>query len=172
MDTKIPEWLTDKGYKTGSFYKSDIFQFEPKNQYDLVCSFGFIEHFTNYKEVIEKHLKLVKQSGLVVIETPNFRGFVQNFLHRFLDKTNYDRHFIPSMNPQEWETILKNEGFEIITSGYFGGFDFWSENENLNILQKILIKSLYILKYTIKVLGINLNHSSFSAYCGIIAKKL
>ena len=41
-----------KGYKTGSFYEQDVLKFYPKEKFDVVCSFGFIEHFSNWQQML------------------------------------------------------------------------------------------------------------------------
>ena len=82
----LPDWLRKEGFKTGEFSVSDFFEFQPKRQYDVACSFGFIEHFINYEEVIAKHASLVNDKGYLVITTPNFRGLIQNQLNKHFDK--------------------------------------------------------------------------------------
>ena len=50
------------------------FQQGQKNQFDVVVSYGFIEHFTDVKKVIDAHLNLLKPSGHLVIMIPNLNG--------------------------------------------------------------------------------------------------
>src|SRR5713101_7012934 len=38
-----------QGVKVGRFYQGDFLQFQPPGLFDVVCSFGFIEHFTNFE---------------------------------------------------------------------------------------------------------------------------
>lgn len=56
----LPEWLKREGFKTGDFWVCDFFEFNTERQFDVVSSFGFIEHFLNCEEVIAKHVALVK----------------------------------------------------------------------------------------------------------------
>ena len=77
---EFPEWLKSEGYSVGTFVQEDFFKFQPKQKFDLVCSFGFIEHFTNWESVLLKHIELINETGYLVIETPNFRGWVQKFI--------------------------------------------------------------------------------------------
>jgi len=37
------------------------------------------------------------------------------------------------MDVKKWEEIVTDEGFKIIKSGYFGGFDFWTDKEKRSI---------------------------------------
>ena len=49
---------------------NDIFELDIKERFDIVCSFGLIEHFPNKKEVILIHSKFVKPNGKVLIIVP------------------------------------------------------------------------------------------------------
>lgn len=167
--SEIKNWLEVSGYKTGKFEHADFLQYTSDQKYDLVCSFGFIEHFTNWEEVLIKHAQLVKQGGMIVIETPNFRGFLQNILHRFLDATNYKRHHIPAMQPLRWKAILENQGFEIQRCEYFGKFEFWSDSGERGILGKAGMKLLSFFRKSLE--NKKPGSASVSPYCGIIAVK-
>lgn len=39
--------------------------------YDLVASYGFIEHFDNPQEILRMHLELLRPGGLLVVTVPN-----------------------------------------------------------------------------------------------------
>lgn len=39
--------------------------------FDLVASFGFIEHFSDPRDVVEKHLELLRPGGVLVVTVPN-----------------------------------------------------------------------------------------------------
>ena len=69
--------LNEFGYRTGSFIQKDFLTFESSKRYDIVASFGFIEHFTNYEALIEKHIDLVAPDGFLVLEAPNLTGRFQ-----------------------------------------------------------------------------------------------
>lgn len=164
----FPEWLKSKGYKTGQFEQTDFLKFNPDRKFDVVCSFGFIEHFTNWEEVFEKHISLVKENGYLVIETPNFRGFFQRLIHYYLDNKNYKRHYVPSMNPKKWEKLCRKHGFKIVYSGYMGNFQFWVDEEPTTYFKrKIFLK---LIEYYPKLQKLKPGRASYSPYCGIIAK--
>ena len=141
-----------------------------KNKFDLVYSFGFIEHFINWEDVFSKHARLVNNGGVLIITTPNFSGFFQKYFHKIFDKNNYEKHNIESMNPTKWATYLRLLNFEIIHSGYFAPISFWVEKEKRNNISKLLI---FLIRQYTRVIGkiIKANHASYSPYCGIIAKK-
>lgn len=168
--TGLPAWLNSLNYRTGEFVNIDFFEFETTKKYDVVASFGFIEHFINYKDVIVKHAFLVNENGYLVITTPNFRGRIQYWLHKNFDKKNLALHNTESMNPLIWKNLLEKYGFEIVFHGYFGGFWFWHGHEKLPGWKK---KMLWVIERVIpRVKKIFWFQSpAFSAYAGIVAKK-
>jgi|AGTN01.2.fsa_nt_gi Methyltransferase domain. len=163
----LPQWLASNGYRVGRFYREDFLNFNPGKKFTIVCSFGFIEHFNNWEEILKRHIDLVSDNGYIVITAPNFRGFFQNKFHKILDTDNYYKHNIDSMDPESWARILKENGYRVLYSGYFGGLKLWIENGQNSKLRELLRISLMPVNY----LGAFVPDSkSFSAMCGIIAK--
>ena len=138
--------------------------------YDVVCSWGFIEHFQDYLDVIMEHDKILAKNGLLIIFVPNFRGFFQQTAHRIFDIENLNHHVLASMNPNEWAETLRASDYEILFCGYCGGIDFWTGRQKRNIVQRVLLR---VLRKTVKVLRkfVKRNSSLYSPYCGIIARK-
>jgi L-malate glycosyltransferase len=167
--SEIKYWLDSRGYNTGGFEHADFLKYNNSQSYDLVCSFGFIEHFTNWEEVLLRHAELVKEGGKLVIETPNFRGFLQNLLHRTLDATNYKRHYIPAMQPLKWKAILEDRGFQVERCEYFGKFEFWSDAGERGFFGKVGMKLLSFFQTSLQKR--KPGSASISPYCGIIAIK-
>ena len=166
---KLPIWLKKCNVKYGEFYQTDVFNFKPLRKYDLVCSFGFIEHFTNYKEVIRKHIELNSVNGTVIIATPNFKGF-QYLLHRLFDGTNLKRHNVKAMNPDIWTAILEEAGYEIVHKGYFGKYAFWFDSE---LSERMTDYRQSYMKHWHWRLSrwITFDSWLFSPYCGVIATR-
>lgn len=167
-DTSLVDWLKGLNYSIGKITKGDFFSLKLTQKYDVVCSFGFIEHFLNCKDVVKKHVALVKSNGYVVITTPNFRGKIQNFLRRMLDRESLEFHNIDSMDPEKISKVLKKEGLEIVYQGYFGGFLFWADYKKINKIQRLLSSMFYLLGFVLFWLPGN---KSYSPYCGVIAQK-
>lgn len=170
----LKKWLISLGYDCGDFHVDDIFQIKLKDDYDLVCSFGLIEHFYNYEEVIEMHLKLIKKGGKIALTTPNFRGWMQFIPHWLFDRINLRKHYLPSMNPSIWKKILEKNNFEVQYSGYFGGYVFWTDKDvkrsklnyfSLRFFERAISQFAKVFKF------LSFESSAFSAYCGLIATK-
>lgn len=169
-EVELPQWLSCQNFKIGSFVTADFFEYQFSKTYDVVSSFGFIEHFNDFENVILKHAALVNAGGYLVITVPNFRGSIQHLLHKVFDKENLALHNIESMRPELWARVLQDHGFQILYKGYFGGFLFWRGAEKLNGFKK---KAYWLISRIIprinKVLWFE--SPSFSAYCGIVAKR-
>ena len=169
VETDLPLWLKNRGYKVGKFFQADFLKYNDENKYDIVSSFGFIEHFINWDDILIKQARLVKEGGYLVVQIPNFRGFIQRTLHIFLDKENYNLHNISSMNPDLWANIIRKMDFEIVYYGYFGAFHFWIGKQSRNIIQKA---SIALIRHLLPFLKkIPKDRMVYSPYCGLIAKK-
>jgi hypothetical protein len=166
----LAEWLSQRGYRTGGFWKQDFLTFDPQRRFDVVASFGFVEHFINWREVLERHARLVGEGGCLVVEAPNFTGAFQSWLHRRFDRENYDRHHIPAMDVGQWAQVLEALGFEILYRGCFGGFHFWTEAQRRPLSHRFALAGLRFCK---RPLGLLLprNCPAFAPFCGVIARR-
>lgn len=161
--------LEDLNYKVGDIYNGNFFIFKTERKFNVVCSFGFIEHFKNWKKVLDLQKNLVDSGGYIVVEVPNFYGFFQRFLHFWFDRRNYKRHHRGAMSLKKLENLLLKD-FDIIYSGCFYGFDFWVDKEQRGVFQNYLLDKIgFFLPLLKKYL--NKNNKNYSPYCGIIARK-
>jgi 2-polyprenyl-3-methyl-5-hydroxy-6-metoxy-1,4-benzoquinol methylase len=165
---ELEEILKSKGYSVGNIEHADFFITRIR-KFDVVCSFGFVEHFEDFSNVIERHLDLVNDGGYVLIAAPNFRGLFQCLYHKIFDNLNFKRHNIKSMRPTLWAKLIQKRGFEIISHGYIGN-EVWRDSSTrfnifLRVTEKFLIK---LLKLTSELKP---NNSLSSGYCIVLAKK-
>lgn len=172
VNKSMKDWLLSKGYDVGDLICADFFEFKTNIKYDIVCSFGFIEHFKNFEDVIRNQAKLVKDKGFIIIETPNFKGFVQHILKYLFDKKNLDIHYMPSMNFNKWENVLIQEGFEIINKEYLGSFSFKTYPQKRNLVQKLLIKFINRYRYFLKTFFFKNKSRHYSTSMVMLAKKI
>lgn len=120
-----------------NFINQDFLTFNSKLKYDVVLSFGFIEHFDDYESIIKKHCDLVRKGGYVFLEVPNFRK-LQYIYHYFFDKKNLDIHNTEVMDLKLIGNILKKEGFQEVFSGYVERLDTWREPAPIGPAKKIV----------------------------------
>jgi 2-polyprenyl-3-methyl-5-hydroxy-6-metoxy-1,4-benzoquinol methylase len=163
--------LTELGHRVEKVLKADFFAVEPVPEFDLVYSLGFLEHFTNWEEVLLRHAAWTKPGGYMIITCPNFRGALQRSIRTLLDRENLARHYIPSMNPNAWASILKGAGdMDVVFAGHFGGYRMWLEARELNVVQTALSKTLTRVAPVLRRL-VPENNAQLSAFCGLVARK-
>lgn len=171
---RLPEmvsYLAKKDYRIGRFYNEDFLQLSSGDKFDIVCSFGFVEHFPEYETVIRRHLEFVNDSGYVMITVPNFLGWWQKFLHGLVDSENLSKHCLQSMDPDKWKRIFDDEGYEILFCGWFGKYDFWVEGQERSLANDLLKKVAIGLSIILKKI-IFFDSRAFSPFCGVVAKKI
>ncbi len=70
-----------------------------KEKFDIVFSYGFIEHIIPPQKAVQAHLKLLKRGGILVLQIPRFKKF--NWLKA--------RLFRPDLLPLHNLTIMEQE---------------------------------------------------------------
>ncbi|MCR8558560.1 class I SAM-dependent methyltransferase [Mucilaginibacter sp. BJC16-A38] len=141
----INELLEKNGLKSGdiNIIEADLFNYQPEKLYDMVLSFGLIEHFNDTKAIIETHLQFLKPGGVLFITLPNFKS-VNGWVQRKFDKENYDKHNINSMDLQLLKDSCKQLGLTEIESYYHGRFTVWLENKSeQNKVAKMIVKTIW-----------------------------
>jgi len=169
-DYEVRARLAGLGHRVEKVLKADFFAIEPIPEFDLVYSLGFLEHFTNWEEVLLRHAAWTKPGGTMIVTCPNFRGVLQRSIRMVLDRENLDRHYIPSMNPAAWSAILERLDMDIVFSGHFGGYRMWLENRDLNLVQTAVSKALTKVAPVLRRL-VPENNAQLSAFCGLVARK-
>jgi len=167
--------LEINGYKVGEFAVEDFLKIDNTKKYTIVTSFGFIEHFENYREIINRHCTLVAPGGYIVIGSPNMRYGIQYIFHRLFNNKSLKMHVLESMKPQIWKSQLRTNNFEVLYGGYCGGLHFWMDNDQtrlqrffgLQVLRLVrIIKALFFwVKFD------NLNSKYWSCDFIVVGKK-
>lgn len=106
---------------------ADFFSSELASQFheyfDVVYSSGFIEHFADPRDVIQRHLNLLKPSGTLVITIPNFSGFNYH-LGKFFNAQNIALHNIAIMNRSTFSTYFVGLPLATLYCNYYGTLYF------------------------------------------------
>jgi 2-polyprenyl-3-methyl-5-hydroxy-6-metoxy-1,4-benzoquinol methylase len=114
---------------TGEVYCCDIFSIPDnlKEKFDVVVSFGMVEHFADTKAIVGALSKLVKPGGMIYTNIPNMSGLT-GFTQRLVDHDVYDIH-VP-LTSDEVGDAHKNAGLEVIFCNYFLSTNFGVCNLN------------------------------------------
>lgn len=132
------------------FISADIKNIKTNKKYDIVSSFGFIEHFDNYEDIINKHIELLAEGGYLVISLPNFRNL--QYIYRVLfDKHNLKIHNLDSMKINKLNSIIASKGLKKIFSGHLGGIELWYDspikNDKLFKIRHKIVVNINKLKH-------------------------
>jgi len=90
--------LLDAGID-GHIYYGDMYS-PPKEllgTYDVVCSFGLVEHFSDTSEAVNACAKFLKPGGIIVTLIPNMKG-LNGLFYKMLSKKIFDTHVPLSLN--------------------------------------------------------------------------
>lgn len=158
----------------GQILNEDIFKTSlMKENFDIVFSYGFLEHFQDSENVIKTHWNLIKKGGYMILIIPNFKNSINYMIQRLIDKDNVKKHkLISAKKLKEYFNNSTTDG-KILFSGYVGTYYPWVIN----------ISKLYGIKYkifdffarysqaVIRRLKIKKETKFFSPYAMLIAKK-
>lgn len=146
---RIENYLDYQQIKDYYIYTQDFQSFstnENKEKYDIVASWGFIEHFekditTNF---IEKKKQMVSEGGYLIVELPNIRKFIW-FLYWIFNRKLIGIHNLKIMDLDYLKSeILKDEKYDLLFGSYFFAInkqnDFFQKHKKLcSICEKMMI---------------------------------
>jgi len=114
--------------KSATLYQGDLFDIDLGRQFDVVCSFGLIEHFRGAEldQVLAIHHKYVRPGGYVVVLLPNFTG-VHYAWHYLFDRPNLDTHNVDSMNLGTFR-IFDDLGYSTLFMDFHGQLRVWGNS--------------------------------------------
>lgn len=92
--------------------------------WDVVASFGFVEHFDDTENVVNRHLQLAKSGGYVVISIPNHAG-INGWIMKLFDKEKWKQHNCMGLEKLN-EAIQNLEVKQILFMGCLGKIGFWN----------------------------------------------
>lgn len=95
----------------------------PPRSYDVVLSVGFIEHFLETDQIVEKHLDLLKNQGYLVIILPNLNGF-NHYYQSIVSSSLLASHDRRIMNLDFLNRLPRRHQVRKITARYCGLVNF------------------------------------------------
>jgi SAM-dependent methyltransferase len=110
--------------RTGSFINEPFERVTAEPVFDCVASFGFIEHFPDFADVIRHQIEFLKPGGTLIIGLPHFRR-LQYIARRLLDPKTMDGHHLPSMDFDALRAVVSRNGLDVIALHYWGTCAYW-----------------------------------------------
>lgn len=156
--------------------EEDFLSFETPRRFNVVMSFGFVEHFAEPEAVIRRQWDLVAEGGYLVLGSPAFGG-LQLALRRLVLKpgplaATLRTHNVKIMSAEAMARVLgRFPGAEIVCAASAGRMGTWLSPRDKDVRRgRVWILGLW------RVLGLIpkwLNWSSprFSPMCLVIARK-
>lgn len=127
-------------FRDVNLIEADVFSYDPERKYDLVCSFGLIEHFVDLEKILQCHLKFMNLDGILLITLPNFTG-VNGFLQYLFDRENLAIHNLKIMDIKLLKSVLIKLGLKKIDVQYYPSTQVWLEGlKYRSFLLKILVR--------------------------------
>jgi SAM-dependent methyltransferase len=162
--------------KVATLYKGDIFETHIDRQFDVVCSFGLVEHFSGGEldRLLEIHDRYVRPGGYLVILIPNFTGY-QYLWHYMFDRPDLDNHNVGSMSPKTFN-IFAGLGYKTIFNDYHGVLRVWGNSGWLGtwFTGKAVAALAHMVSGGAKILskvGLKFSGRSFAPYLLFIGQK-
>jgi len=124
-ETSYQAFSSRIGYlgKSVTYLIEDVFTLELEKSFDIVCSFGLVEHFPDKKPIIAVHKKFVNQSGIIIVLVPLDSPLSRAYFEVYPELNLGYRELL---TVPDIEDVLKQSNLEIlrtqISTGYV--YDF------------------------------------------------
>lgn len=145
--------------------ESDFFDFNTDEKYDVAFSYGFIEHFEDTKDVIDRHIQLLSENGQLLILIPNFLG-LNGKVQSIFDKQNLEAHNLNAMDIEYLNDLMQSFSLSNFSVEYIGKPMLWLEPKPEN---RYIRKWVKLLSYIIKLFPVK--GKLLSPFIAIYAKK-
>ncbi|WP_114109632.1 bifunctional 2-polyprenyl-6-hydroxyphenol methylase/3-demethylubiquinol 3-O-methyltransferase UbiG [Thalassospira xiamenensis] len=173
--------MLDREDIKGNIFCHDIFSIpkDLKRKFDVVISFGLIEHFSDTKEIVQSLSELLKPGGIILTSLPNMNGTV-GFFQKTLNRSIYDIH-VP-LTPDQVRVAHEASGLDVIETKYFLSTNFgivnlgspnktnptwWAKKITLAVLTRLSMAAWWAERKNIKLSA----RGSFSPYINCVARK-
>lgn len=127
---ELPEAAKRHGIETLEAIQHDFLQWPIARRFNVVVSFGFIEHFRNPLKILQKHWDLVEKGGFLLVSAPMFSP-LQDLLQRLVltsEKVNeqWTTHNRDAISVGGLERLCRElPGAKILFSAPYGNMRTW-----------------------------------------------
>lgn len=178
---ELTRWILQRCGADADIYCCDIFVIPNSliEQFDVVVSFGLVEHFSNTVEIIEALSRLLKPGGVMFTSVPNMAG-INGLIQRIMDKNVYNIH-VP-LTVESLQESHEQVGLHVVECRHFLSNNFGVINVGSNcrsnfewMIKKVILTFLTRLSMTVwcceRVFGCLTPGRTFSPYINCVAIK-
>lgn len=119
-------------------FLSDEFHQQYKGYFDIVISRGFIEHFTDVEDIINKHINLLTKGGCLVVSIPNLKR-ANYILTWIFNREEISLCNINIMQKGKFSELFDKERLSTLFCDYYGTFSFFLFNTERNSPTRFLL---------------------------------
>jgi len=172
---QLKERFDELGIPGLRVFQEDFLKWQPEEKFDVVMSYGFIEHFDDWRGVVDRHFALAKPGGHVIIGVPILGGgqmalrrvvYTQEKLADVLRSHNLDAMSLASL-----QSALNGAQGKIEFASYIWCMRSWITRKSAGVRSSA---ALPIFLWKIASLGprlLNWSCHAFSPYALVIAQK-
>ena len=151
LGCKQTEKILERDGLKGEIIQGDIFNppQELIGNFDVVCSFGVLEHFEDSVNTINAFKKFLKPGGILITTVPYLKG-ATGILQKIMNKPVFDIHVL--MNKSDLNSYLTKAGLTINYCEYHLPISFGvtlEQHEGKSIsfigIKKLILKSLQVI---------------------------
>lgn len=111
-----------------NIHQADLFDHNlPLSSFDVVSSFGLVEHFTDACMVVKRHLDLVKPGGVAIMTIPNYGRFY-GVIQKWCDAENLALHNLSIMKTDQFVKAAELPDIQSARAYPFGSLSPWLLN--------------------------------------------
>jgi len=171
----LPRLFAERGVEVTAI-QADFLEWSPPEPFDLVCSFGVVEHFEDFSGVIRRHWDWVKPGGYLLLTIPAWSP-VQAGLRRLIYTRSRWRevctaHNLSAMNLRRLRSaVAACPGCRLMLARYTREMTFWVRTDQSGVRpwSRPLFLPIRALEF---VLGrLHLSHPWFSPEVLALARK-
>lgn len=120
------------------------------NYFDIIYSYGFIEHIIPPENAIKTHLNLLKKNGTLVIQIPRFKGFTY-WKVKIFRPSLFPLHNLEIMESEKIHSLMKKFKCRELICKNYGTFKLRLPPERKDFSYYVL-KAINLLDYIINPL--------------------
>ena len=152
---KQTEKILERDQVKGEIILGDAFNppSELIEKFDVVCSFGVVEHFEDTAATLKAFAKFLKPGGILITSIPNMKG-ATGLLHKLMNRPVYDIH-VP-LDKQDMRLAISKAGLSEIVNEYFLAISFaiTLEGKDGKPIPYFKLKKLFVktIRYSSKII--------------------